>query len=465
MFPKGFLWGGATAANQCEGAWNVDGKGPSVSDVLTAGSVSKRRQVTDGIVPDIYYPSHNAIKQYDRYQEDIALFAEMGFKTYRMSIAWSRIYPNGDEKEPNEKGLAYYDKVFAECLKYGIEPLVTISHYEMPYGLVALGSWTNRDLVDYYDRYCETLFTRYKGIVTRWLTFNEINLISISSWKGPGLTSTKESDKMVAAYHQFLASAKAVKRAHSIDPNNQVGMMFGGVFSYPNSPDPDDVIGDMEYMQHMLFYSDVQCRGYYPRYKLKDLERKGIVLPMLEGDKELLLEGKVDFLAYSYYFSLVAGKNTKPDFNVDEGFKTGYRNEHLVENKWGWPIDPQGLRFSLNLFYDRYQIPIMVVENGIGAYDTLEADGSVHDPYRIDYLREHIKEMEKAIELDGVDLIGYTTWGCIDLISAGTGEMSKRYGFIYVDVDDEGQGSFDRYRKDSFYWYKNVIASNGESLD
>lgn len=463
-FSKDFLWGGATAANQCEGAWNIDGKKASIADVMTAGAHKIPRVITETIEDGTYYPSHKAIDHYHRYKEDIALFAEMGFKCYRLSIAWSRIFPNGDEEIPNELGLRHYDNVFDECLKHGIEPLVTISHYEMPLGLQKYDSWLNRKVIDFYLRFCEVIFKRYSGKVKYWLTFNEINLTSISSWKGPGLKSTLEKDKMVAAYHQLLASAKAVQMAHSINKDYQVGMMYGGIFSYPHTCKPNDVIRNMEYMHDMIFYCDVQCRGYYPNYKLKDLERKNIKLPIMEGDKEDLLNGKVDFLTYSYYFTLVCGEKTSIDFDKNQGFETGYNNEFLKANDWGWTIDPQGLRYSLNLFFDRYQLPIMIVENGIGAIDVLEEDGQIHDPYRIDYFREHIKELKKAVEIDGIPVMGYTTWGCIDLVSAGTGEMKKRYGFIYVDVDDEGRGSFKRYKKDSFYWYKKVIASNGEDL-
>ncbi|MBF4693748.1 glycoside hydrolase family 1 protein [Fusibacter ferrireducens] len=462
-FPKDFLWGGATAANQCEGAWNEGGKMPSISDVITNGSHKVRREITDGIIEGKYYPSHKAIDHYHRYKEDIALFAEMGFTCYRMSIAWSRIFPTGNETEPNEAGLAHYDFVFDECLKYGIEPLVTISHYEMPLGLLDKGSWLNREVVDDYLRYCKAIFNRYKGKVKHWITFNEINCISFSTWKCAGLKVTDEESKMIAAYHQFIASAQAVKLGHEIDSNNKIGMMFGGVFSYPNTCDPEDVIRNMEYMHNALFYCDVQCRGYYPAYKVKELERKGIELPILEGDSEILLSGKVDFISFSYYFSLVCGKNTPLEANHKHAFDTGYLNPYLEATEWDWKIDPIGLRYALNLFYDRYQIPVMVVENGMGAVDVLE-EGIVHDPYRIDYFKSHLKEVKKAIEIDGIPVMGYTSWGCIDLVSAGTGEMKKRYGFIYVDMDDYGNGTLNRYKKDSFYWYKDVIKTNGQEL-
>ena len=464
-FPKDFLWGGATAANQCEGAYLTDGKGLNTSDVMTAGDVRTPREITDGILPGKNYPSHIAIDHYRRFKEDIALFGEMGFKCYRMSINWARIFPNGDDAQPNEAGLAHYDAVFDECRKYGIEPLVTISHYETPLGLQKYGSWTNRKVVDFYLRYCETIFKRYKGKVRYWLTFNEINCMSLMPWTAGGVpNSADEKTRMTAAYHQLLASARAVKLAHEIDPENKVGMMYAGMFSYPNSCDPDDIQANTEFMNKMLFYCDVQARGYYPAYKLREFERLGIVLPQQPGDAETLRAGTVDFISFSYYFTMVVGKKTQ--LNMDCGsVNTGYTNPYLPRTAWGWTIDPKGLRHALNLLYDRYQLPLMVVENGLGAYDKLEEGNVIHDPYRIEYLREHIKEMKKAVELDGIPLMGYTTWGCIDIVSAGTGEMKKRYGFIYVDADDACQGTLDRYRKDSFYWYKKVIASNGEDLD
>ena len=467
-FKKGFLWGGASAANQCEGAWDEDGKGPDTADFMTGGTVDTKRRITYPVREEgTLYPGDVAADHYHHFEEDIKLFGEMGYKCYRMSIAWSRIFPNGDDAEPNEAGLAHYDAVFDCCHKYGIEPLVTISHYETPTGLQKYGSWRDRRVVDFFLRYCETIFTRYKGKVTHWLTFNEINSMGMglmSGWMAGGIEDdASEQDKATASYHQFLASARAVELAHKIDPNNKVGAMYGGIFSYPASPDPDDVMGNMTFMRHNLMYPDVQCRGYYPAYALKAYERAGIVLPEQPGDAEVLRAGTVDFLSYSYYFTLVAGKNTVFDASTGSP-TTGYTNDALPRTQWGWAIDPMGLRYTLNMLWDRYQLPLMIVENGLGAYDKLEEDGTIHDQYRVDYHREHIKAMRDAVDIDGVDVMGYTTWGCIDFVSAGTGEMRKRYGMIYVDADDSFEGSFKRYRKDSFYWYKKVIESNGEDL-
>ncbi|MDQ0049518.1 6-phospho-beta-glucosidase [Paenibacillus polymyxa] len=464
-FPNGFLWGGATAANQFEGAYNEGSKGLSTADVMTAGSHDVPREITDGIVKERYYPSHVAVDHYHHFEEDIELFGELGFKCYRMSINWTRIFPQGDEEQANEEGLRFYDEIFEACKKHGIEPLVTLSHFETPMGLLKYGSWTNRKVVDFYLRYCETVFNRYKGKVKYWISFNEINVMSTKPWMAGGVNSDDEQVRMTAAFHQFLASAKAVQMAHRIDPDNKVGMMYAGHFSYPNSPDPEDVQANDDFMHKMLFYCDVQCRGYYPDYKLKEFERVGIVLPFKEGDKEELLRGKVDFLSYSYYLTHVVGKETSLAMKGLNGVKTGYNNPYLPTTEWGWAINPMGLRHSLNVLYDRYQIPLMIVENGMGAVDHVEEDGTVHDVYRIDYLREHIKEMKKAIDLDGVPVMGYTMWSPIDIISASTGEMKKRYGLIYVDINDQGEGTFKRIRKDSFYWYKKVILSNGEHLE
>lgn len=465
-FCENFLWGGATAANQCEGAWDADGKGPSTADVMTAGSATRGRSITEGVMPGEYYPSHQAIDHYHHYREDIALFAEMGFKVYRFSVNWTRIYPRGWESAPNEEGLRFYDRLVDCCLEHGIEPLVTISHYETPLGLSKFGSWEGRETIDCFLRYCRTLFERFRGRVHFWLTFNEINDMSFNPWMAGGVSpESTPQERMSAAYHQMLASARAVRLAHEIDPENKVGMMYAGVVAYPATCDPEDVIGCQEFMKTMLMYPDVQCRGYYPAYALKRFEREGIELPVLPGDERDLHEGTVDFLSFSYYFTLVAGKKSRDASFVNGNVETGYGlNPYARQTEWGWTIDPMGLRYLLNLLYDRYQLPLMVVENGLGAVDKVEADGSIHDQYRIDYLREHIKVMREAVDVDGVDLRGYTTWGPIDLVSAGTGEMRKRYGFIYVDRDDAGNGTLRRSRKDSFYWYQKVIASNGEEL-
>ena len=460
--PKDFLWGGAVAANQCEGAYREDGKGLNIADVMTVGSKDKKRQITDGVVDGLYYPNHEGIDFYHRYKEDIKLFAEMGFKCFRTSIAWSRIFPQGDEPSPNPAGLRFYHDLFDECHKYGIEPVVTISHYEMPLGLVQkYGAWRSRKLVDFFERYCRTIFTEYKGKVKYWMTFNEINAIEFGPWNPAGLLITpgenREQVIYQAAHHQFVASAKAVLLGHQIDPENKIGCMtlFGVV--YPETCHPLDAKAADDMMSTMLAFADVQSRGEYPPHLLKNLERHGIAIQMEPGDLDLLRRGTVDYIGFSYYMSMVqAGRPTEAG-QAKGNVVAGVVNPYLPSSEWGWQV-------TLRLLYGRYQKPLFIVENGLGATDTVETDGSIHDSYRIEYLREHIRAFKAAVEEDGIPLMGYTPWGCIDLVSAGTGEMKKRYGFIYVDRDDAGHGTLARSRKDSFYWYKKVIASNGEDL-
>lgn len=477
-FRNDFLWGGATAANQYEGAWDVDGKGVSIPDLCTNGTHTVPKRVTNGFEEDTLYPSHEATDFYHHYKEDIALFAEMGFKTFRLSIAWTRIFPTGMEEKPNEKGLAFYDAVFDECHKYGIEPLVTISHYEMPYALVEkYNGWASRECVDFYVRYCEAIFERYKDKVKYWLTFNEINsgtmvmgatlsLGVIKDYFGP-MMGVKDDPQVrfQALHHQFVASAKVVKLAHEKYPQFQMGNMICFITMYPSTCHPDDILEAQQKMRMVnWFCSDVQVRGAYPAYADRFFEEQGITIQKEAGDDELLKEGVVDFYTLSYYMSNCIGNATGNAKTVEGNIVVGLKNPYLEASDWGWQIDPKGLRYSLNAIYDRYQIPIMVVENGLGAKDVKEADGSVHDGYRIDYLKKHIEQMKEAVA-DGVDLIGYTPWGCIDLVSASTGEMAKRYGFIYVDKYDDGTGTLARSKKDSFYWYQNVIKTNGEDLE
>ncbi len=463
-FSKDFLWGGATAANQCEGGYLEGGKGLSTADVMAAGEHGKVRENTYNIKDGVYYPSHVAIDFYGHYKEDIALFAEMGFKCYRMSINWARIFPKGDELTPNEDGLKFYDAVFDECLKYGIEPVVTISHYETPLYLAhTYGGWKSRKLIELFERYCEVIFTRYKDKVKYWMTFNEINCICIGPWMAGGVIEEDKQSKYQAAHHQFVASAKAVIMGHKINPNFKIGMMLGYGPSYAETCNPDDVMQQIINGRSNYFFGDVQCRGYYPNYMLKEWEREGIEIVMQPGDKELLMAGKVDYIAFSYYMSMVDTAKDNAEKSL-ANFFSGVKNPYLKSSDWGWQIDPVGLRIALNWLYDRYQLPLFIVENGLGANDVVEEDGTINDDYRIQYLQDHISEMKKAVEIDGVDLIGYTPWGCIDIISASTGEMKKRYGFIYVDRDNAGNGSLARSKKKSFDWYKKVISTNGEDL-
>jgi 6-phospho-beta-glucosidase len=470
-FPRNFLWGGATAANQLEGAWNLDGKGESVDDHFTGGNAGTPRRMTPELEPGTSYPNHDGIDFYHRYKEDIALFAEMGFGVFRMSIAWSRIFPNGDDAEPNETGLAFYDKVFDELAKYGIEPLVTISHYESPYTLTRkYGGWKNRRLVDLYVNYARTILGRYRGKVKRWLTFNEINCTSLpfGTFLGGGMllspVENTEAARFQALHHQFIASAEAVRLAHVMDPSLEVGCMVAYMTVYPRSCKPSDMLRAQGFDQiRNLLCGDVQVRGYYPSYSERYFAEHGIAIAKEPSDDALLRQGRVDFYSFSYYMTSCMGEALEEGERTEDTIIGGYANPYLKKSEWGWQIDPEGLRWTLRHLYDRYQIPLMVVENGLGARDKVEPDGSIRDDYRIDYLRRHIEQMREAVK-DGVDLMGYTMWGPIDLVSAATGEMAKRYGFIYVDRQDDGTGDFARKRKESFYWYKKVIASNGEDL-
>ena len=492
-FPKNFLWGGATAANQYEGGYLSGGKGLALADVITGGDgrnhIPRRLflKLKDGTVienkafadvpagavpiidPNTYYPSHIATDFYHHWQEDIALFAEMGFKLFRMSINWTRIYPTGDEDIPNEEGLQFYENIFRECRKYGIEPLVTLSHYETPLSLaIRYNGWADRKLVGFFKKYAETVFDRYDGKVKYYLTFNEIDCMVPN--RGPftagGVIHATEESVARGAFHQFLASSEVVKLAHEKYPDLQIGMMLAYFPVYAYTPDPADVMEAMWQNEEMLWFADVQMNGYYPPYKLAEYQRKGVELGASEEDFAFLKQYTCDFLSFSCYGS------TCITTHANEGEEGGgnlvtkaVKNPYLQANAWGWATDPQVLRLALNQLYNRYQKPLFIVENGIGWADKVEEDGSIHDDYRIEYLRQNILSMRDAVNLDAIPLMGYTMWGCIDLISAGTGEMRKRYGFVYVDRDDEGNGTLARSRKDSFYWYRKCIASQGEDLD
>lgn len=476
MFSKDFLWGGATAANQFEGAWNADGKGPSVSDMCTNGTRDRFKLITQEIRPEYLYPSHEAVDFYHHYKEDIALMAEMGFRCFRMSINWPRIFSTGMEDKPNEKGLEFYDRVFDECKKYGIEPLVTISHYEMPYALAnGKNGWLSRETITYFMRFVEAIFDRYQDKVKYWLTFNEINagqmamgdIIStsmVSGYEGPlNQIQHTEQERYQALHHQLIASAMAVRLAHKKYPQFSIGNMMTFIVGYPMTCDPKDILMAKQYMQQMDWYCcDVQIGGGYPYYAEKMWRDRNILLEFQPGDLETLKEGTVDFMTFSYYMSICIGSKGEKD-SVSGNLTGGLKNPYLSSSDWGWQIDPIGLRYALNEAYDRYHLPIMVVENGLGALDEISDGGAIHDDYRIDYMRKHIEQMELATE-DGVELMGYTAWGCIDLVSLTTGEMRKRYGMIFVDKYDDGTGTLERRKKDSFYWYQRVIASNGQEL-
>ncbi|MDX7683811.1 6-phospho-beta-glucosidase [Aeromonas caviae] len=470
-FPQGFLWGGALAANQAEGAHLEGGKGLTTVDMIPHGphrmAVKLGQEKRFSLREDEFYPSHGAIDFYHRYREDIALMAEMGFTVFRTSIAWARLYPRGDEREPNPEGIAFYRALFEECKKHGIEPLVTLCHFDVPMHLVTeYGSWRNRQMVTFFTRYARTCFEAFDGLVKYWLTFNEINIMLHSPFSGAGLVfeegEHQDQVKYQAAHHELVASALATRIAHEVNPANRVGCMLAGGNFYPYSCKPADVWTALEKDRENLFFIDVQARGAYPAYAARVFRDKGVTLVKEPGDDEIL-KHTVDFVSFSYYASRCAAADMNQGNTSEANVVKSLRNPHIEVSEWGWGIDPLGLRITINTLHDRYQKPLFLVENGLGAVDEVNEQGEIEDDYRIAYLREHIQAMGDAIA-DGIPLMGYTSWGCIDLVSASTGEMSKRYGFVHVDRDDAGHGTLARRRKKSFWWYKKVIASNGEDL-
>lgn len=483
-FPEGFLWGGAIAANQCEGAWNVDGKGMSVADVakfkpnvdkkdyksqwhVSPEDIAEAKQ-SDDIV---YYSKRHGIDFYHYYKDDIALFGEMGFKTLRLSIAWTRIFPNGNEEEPNEAGLAYYEDVFKTLREHNIEPLVTLSHYEMPLYLAEnYGGWVSREVVDMFVKYAKVCFNRYKDLVKYWLTFNEIDSVFRHPFTTVGVLEENYESKdkaeeaiYQALHHQLLASALATKAAREIIPGVQMGCMVTKTLTYPETCNPKDIYLAQKDNRQNFLYTDVQVGGSYPLWIKKYWQDKGFSIHFEVGDEEILKAHTMDFISFSYYMSMVQSINADMREKVGGNLSTGVKNPYLPISDWGWQVDPEGLKIALIDLYDRYQKPLWVVENGIGAQDKVEEDGSIIDDYRINYFKEHFTAMKEAIA-DGVDLMGYTSWACIDLVSASTSQMSKRYGFIYVDLDDYNVGTYKRSKKKSFDWYKHVIETNGAEL-
>ncbi|MGX6971378.1 6-phospho-beta-glucosidase [Vagococcus bubulae] len=473
-FPENFLWGGAIAANQYEGGYKEGGRGLGPVDFLPNKDEDRVHVMYN---PHLamsqtfdYYPSHKAIDGYHYFKEDIALFAEMGFKCLRLSISWPRIFPQGDEKEPNEAGLKFYDDLFDECLKYDIEPVVTLNHFDTPiYLYEKYDGWTNRSVIDFFTNYATVVFNRYKGKVKYWLTFNEINILQVLPFLGGSFDQNKFENptqaKYQAAHHQLVASALATKIGREVDSNNMIGCMLAAGESYPNTCNPDDIWEAKMMDREGFFFIDVQVRGHYPSYSKRFFEEHNLTIHQEPEDADIL-KNTVDFIGFSYYSTKVVSGDEKvlsSAEKTDGNIFSSLENPYLPKSQWGWIIDPKGLRITMNTLYDRYQIPLFVVENGLGAVDKIEDNGDIIDDYRIDYLREHILAMDEAIK-DGVDVLGYTTWGCIDIISAGTGQMSKRYGFIYVDVDDWGKGTFKRSKKKSFTWYKELIASNGDIM-
>lgn len=459
-FPDGFLWGGALAANQVEGAWLEGGKGVSTSDMLPNGIFGDvvERKPGDYSIKDV------AIDFYHRYPEDIALFAEMGFTCLRVSIAWTRIFPQGDELEPNEEGLAWYDAMFDELARHHIQPMVTLSHYEMPWGLVEnYGGWGSRRLIAFFERYARTVFTRYRDKVKLWLTFNEINMSLHAPLTGVGLKDGCSTAQVYQAiHHQLVASGLAVKACHEIIPDAKIGNMLLGGLTYPLSCKPADVFATLQENHSWQFFGDVQCRGSYPGYMQRYFRENNITLEIEPADYDALGH-TVDFISFSYYMTGCVTADPELVEKLRGNILDMVPNPHLESSEWGWQIDPLGLRTLLNVLWDRYQKPLFIVENGLGAQDKPDADGLIRDDYRISYINDHLVQAREAIK-DGVELMGYTSWGPIDLISASKAEVGKRYGFIYVDLQQDGSGTLNRSRKESFYWYQGIIASHGEQL-
>ncbi|NME45328.1 6-phospho-beta-glucosidase [Faecalicoccus pleomorphus] len=471
---KNFLWGGAVAAHQVEGAYNVKGKGLSTADVMTAGNVHTPREITDGVVEGKFYPNHEGIRFYDHYQEDIQMFSEMGFKCLRTSIAWSRIFPNGDEDAPNEDGLQFYDDLFDCMIEHGMQPVITLSHFEIPYHLVkTYGGWRNRKMIDFFYRFCQVVLKRYQNKVKYWMTFNEINnqmLVEndLYAFTNSGIVFENGEDRLhtiyQAVHYQFVASALVTEYAHSLNPEIQMGCCVAATPNYPNTSNPDDILLAQAEDRKLLMFTDVQIRGHYPRYLLNEWNTRNYTFDITSQDLQIMEKGTVDYLGFTYYMSnTVSADPSVKKLGDDLQGNYAVDNPYLSTTDWGWAIDPKGLRYVMNMYQDRYEIPMFIVENGFGYADQF-IDGHIHDQNRMDYLKAHIAEMKKAIEEDGCDCIGYTVWGCIDPISFTTGEMKKRYGFIYVDRNNDGTGSYKRYKKDSFYWYQKVIESNGENL-
>ncbi len=469
---KDFLWGGATAANQLEGGYLEGGRGLSNLDVIPSGP--DRFPVALGQVPferltdddGIHrFPSHDAIDFYHHFREDLKLFHELGMKCYRFSISWSRIFPTGEEETPNEEGLRFYEEIVDLCLSYGIEPLISLVHFDVPLELVRkYGSWKSRKMIDLYVRYVRAVAERLKGKVKYYLTFNEINMLLHLPFMAGGILIGPDEDETVvkytAAHHELVASALAAKVMHEIDPSIQVGCMLAAGNTYPMTCNPEDVWKALGKDRENYFFIDVQARGYYPSYVTRFFEKNGITIDITDEDKDLLKKHTVDFISFSYYASRLTSADPDPAAETSGNVFKTLRNPYLKASEWGWQIDPLGLRITLNSLYDRYQKPLFVVENGLGAVDQVvkdeEGNETVEDDYRIEYLKAHIREMAAAVDEDGVDLLGYTMWGIIDLVSASTGEMKKRYGVIYVDLDENGEGSGKRLKKKSFDWYRRI---------
>ena len=472
-FPGSFLWGGAIAANQAEGAWREGGKGWSLADLNRyRGDLDPRdRANTEMTTDDVRaamtdavgrYPKRDGIDFFHTYDDDLALLAGTGMNAFRTSISWARIFPDGDDSAPNEEGLAFYDRLIDSIRAHGMEPVITLSHYEMPVNLaLSYDGWHSRELVDLFVRYCEIVFRRFAGKVRWWILVNQINLIQDESFNHLGVAADRVDDlwsaKYQAIHHELVACARATRIGREIAPDFRFGVMLAHGNQDAASPRPEDVLAALQQNQMEYFFSDVALRGRYPGFARRFFDDRGITVTMCDGDEEDLAAGTADFLAFSYYYTQV----------IDvEGFatRTPRDNPYLQASEWGWSVNPTGLRVALNQYWDRYQVPLMIAENGLGSRDEVGPDGMVHDGYRIAYMREHLRAVREALA-DGVDVVGWFWWGPIDIVSCSSSEMAKRYGFVYVDLDDTGAGTHTRTPKESYHWYQRAIASHGVQLD
>ena len=463
QFPEKFLWGASTSAYQVEGAVAEDGKSPSIIDMY-----EHPKDVADFSV---------ASDHYHRYREDIAMFAEMGLKAYRFSIAWTRILPGGTG-EVNAKGLEFYGNLIRECRKYEIEPVVTMYHFDLPYCLEEKGGWLNRDTIDAFVNYAKVLFKHFGGEVKYWLTINEQNTMilhpgAIGLPNGGELPSKKVMYQQ--NHHMMLAQAEVMKLFHQMVPGGMIGPALNLTAMYPATCRPEDAIAAHNWeVLRCWNFADVPVYGWYHPLAWEYMKDRKMAPEVTDGDREILKNAKPDFIAMNYYSTatIAASRGDASDVAAragdqqimlgEQGVYRPAENEYVGKTQYGWVVDPVGFRYTLRKTYERYRLPILITENGIGAPDTLEEDGSIHDAYRIDFIREHLHQMKLAIT-DGVDMLGYCPWAAIDVVSTHQG-YRKRYGFIYVDRDEFELKELKRYRKDSFYWYQNVIRENGKSL-
>ena len=467
-FPDNFLWGASSSAFQIEGAWNEDGKGLTVADFNSFKRSEK--QADTKVASDFYH----------HWKSDIALMKELGMKVYRFSLSWARIIPDGDG-EVNQKGLDFYRNVIEELVRQGIQPFVTLYHFDLPYALVEkYNGWEDRRCVFAFERYAKVCFEAFGDLVKYWQVINEQNLmIRVNERMNIYETDDWKADKMRAQmdYHMFLAHALATKACHELVLDGKIAPAVSSTCTYPLTNKPEDVwSAKMNDAMKTVYCLDMHYYGQYPGYYMRYLDERNIVPEMLPEDKEILSHGRPDYLAVNYYRTLCTSylpeteehpkgsrvfRGNEVDFD-QYGYCRDEVNENLTRSEYGAAIDPNGLRMVLNDYYARYRLPIIITENGLGVPDELTPDERVHDDYRIDYLRKHIEACRLAIE-DGVEMLGYSPWSFMDLLSSHQG-FRKRYGFVYVNREDHDEKDLQRIKKDSYYWYQKVIQTNGEDL-